>query len=181
MNTTFQLKDGSPYTVRRAKEGDLEKLIQVLLEVARDDEFTSVTYPEAESQILASEERLKNLLQNEDEHFIYLIGLVDDEIIGFCDIHIGKKTRTKHVAEFGRSVVKKWRRTWAGKFLQLSAIEFVRNLKTIEKISLNISSNNTSSLKSCQSNGFKLEAGRKKEIRLGAQNYADLLTYVLYL
>jgi RimJ/RimL family protein N-acetyltransferase len=181
MTYNYQLKDGTNYQVRRAQESDLDQLLQVLLKVAEEDQVATLTYSEAQTQILSSKERLQKLLRDQDQHFIYLIGLVNGQIISFCDIHIGKSERNKHIAEFGRSVLKDWRRTGAGKMIQACAIEFVRKLKSIEKISLNISSLNESSLKSCQTNGFTFEASRKKELKFQDGNYADILTYVLYL
>jgi|GEM_PF-6442087 len=174
----YTLKDGSSYIIRRAHEKDLENLLEVLLEVAKEDMVAVLPFKEAREKIISSRDRLYSLLKKQDSHFIYLIGLIENKIISFCDIHIGKSSRDSHIAEFGRSVLKPYRRSGAGKLIQLEAIKLVSSLG-IERIELNILSNNVSSIESCKSNGFSLESTRMNKVKLENSSYLNLHTFIL--
>lgn len=88
-------------------------------------------------------------------------------LIGMIDLTSSPKQRLRHVGEFGLSVNVGWQRRGIGRALLQSLIDWARASAVIEKIELQVFSENLSAIQLYQALGFREEGRRQQAIKYG--------------
>ncbi len=105
--------------------------------------------------------------------------VVDDVVVGFCDIMPNTALGFTHVARLGMGVRSQWRRQGIGRRLLDACLTLARNAG-IEKVELEVFSDNVAAVRLYESFGFSQEGlkvrGRKLEGR-----FQDLKLMALWL
>jgi ribosomal protein S18 acetylase RimI-like enzyme len=108
-----------------------------------------------------------------------VLAVVDDEIVGFCDIIPNTAKGFTHVGRLGMGVRSEWRRQGIGHRLLDACLTLARK-KMIEKVELEVFSDNVGAVRLYESFGFSEEGlkvrGRKLESR-----YQDVKLMALWL
>ncbi len=118
---------------------------------------------------------LKNIARNMP-HFV---AVVDNTVIGWCDIHPLEKETFQHVGVLGMGIHKEYRGQGLGKKLMLKTLAKAK-AKGLERIELEVYSTNTVAIHLYEQMGFELE-GRKRKIRkLDGEYYDNLLMALLF-
>ncbi|GIN22486.1 GNAT family N-acetyltransferase [Siminovitchia fordii] len=105
----------------------------------------------------------------------------EGEIIGFLDFHCGHKKRNEHQGSFGMSVKKEFRNQGVGKALLKCLIRWAENNPLIERISLEVFSNNKGAIHLYTSFGFVEEGIQRRAIKNDDGSYEDIILMALFL
>ncbi|MCX6646270.1 MAG: GNAT family N-acetyltransferase [bacterium] len=97
-----------------------------------------------------------------------------DEIVGFLTLEPTRRRKVKHVVELGMSVRVDWRARGVGRKLVEYAIEWAGQNGRIEKITLNVFSENKAALSLYESAGFIIEGRLLNQIKVEGR-YQDLI------
>jgi len=117
----------------------------------------------------------------DDSGKLAIIAEYHDEMIGFLDFHNGHRKRTEHQGAFGMSVKKEFRNQGVGKALLHSLIGWAEDNPLIEKICLEVFSNNKGAIHIYRSFGFIEEGTKKKAFKKEDGSYEDLLLMALFI
>jgi RimJ/RimL family protein N-acetyltransferase len=96
-----------------------------------------------------------------------------NQLIGMIDFTSSSKQRLQHVGEFGLSVAADWQRRGIGRALLQSLITWARASAVIEKIELQVFSENLSAIQLYRSLDFREEGRRKFAIKYSESESAD--------
>jgi RimJ/RimL family protein N-acetyltransferase len=121
--------------------------------------------------IEAEEKWIESHISNPNH--VILLAEMNSKIVGMLDFSNGHRQRIAHTGEFGMSVDKSVRDQGIGALLLKVLIEWATQNSTIEKISLNVHSNNFRAIALYKKMGFEIEGTRKRDIKYGADNYVD--------
>ena len=105
--------------------------------------------------------------------------IVDGTVVGFCDILPNKTPGFTHVARLGMGVRVEWRRQGIGRRL-LEACLMLAQSAGIEKIELEVFSDNTGAVKLYEAFGFRPE-GKKLRGRKLDGRYQDVVLMALWI
>jgi RimJ/RimL family protein N-acetyltransferase len=108
-----------------------------------------------------------------------VLAVVGDEVVGFCDILPNPAKGFTHVGRLGMGVRFEWRRQGIGRQLLDACLALARSA-AIEKVELEVFSDNVGAIRLYESIGFRQEGlkirGRKLENR-----YQDVILMALWL
>jgi RimJ/RimL family protein N-acetyltransferase len=167
------LKDGRKGIIRTAEQADTEKVLNQIISVLKEAEYTVTTYPEDKADFTVEKETKWVKDHMEEEGKLLVVAEIDGEIVGSADLHNGERRRIQHVATVGITVLKNFRRLGIGKALMETLIEWASDHPVIEKIALGVFANNTGAISLYKKLGFVEEGRKVKEIKIAPDNYVD--------
>ncbi len=171
----FVLKDSRKGIIRTVEDADTEKVLKQIISVLEEAEYLVTTYPEdgADFTVEKEKEWVKNHAEGDGK--LLVVAEVNGEIVGSADMHNGERKRIQHVGTFGITVLKDYRDLGIGRALVQTLLDFAAAQPVIEKVAMGVFSNNTRALNLYKKLGF-IEEGRKvKEIKIGHDNYVDMI------
>src|SRR3712207_1049046 len=118
-------------------------------------------------------------VQASDRAFI-LVAVRQGLVIGMLDLRVGEKACCRHVAQFGMSVSRTWRRHGVGRKLLHGAIREARAWTDVCRIELECVPWNTAAIRLYESMGFVIEARKRKAINLRGVPEDDLLMALVW-
>jgi RimJ/RimL family protein N-acetyltransferase len=159
--------------IRPAREADAASLSDAVKAVAAEKWYLATVDGFSLEQTCA-------YLQNISEHSLpQVTAIVGDAVVGFCDIIPNTARSFTHVARLGMGVRSEWRRQGIGRRMLDACLSLARN-SGIEKVELEVFSDNLGAVRLYESCGFRLEGvkvrGRKLEGR-----YQDIKLMALWL
>jgi RimJ/RimL family protein N-acetyltransferase len=107
------------------------------------------------------------------------MAVVDEEVIGFCDILPYTAEGFTHVGRLGMGVRSEWRRQGIGRRLLDACLPLARDAG-IEKVELEVFSDNVAAIRLYESFGFKGEGTRVQGRKLEGR-YQDVHLMALWL
>jgi ribosomal protein S18 acetylase RimI-like enzyme len=108
-----------------------------------------------------------------------VLAVVEDEVVGFCDIIPNTAKGFTHVGRLGMGVRFEWRRQGVGRRLLDACLSLARKAG-IEKVELEVFSENVAAIRLYDSFGFSQE-GRKVRGRKLEDRYQDVTLMALWL
>ncbi|WP_433957926.1 N-acetyltransferase family protein [Cytobacillus horneckiae] len=175
----FRMLDGRKFAIRTATSDDAEKVLLYTKDITEDSPFLLFEKGEFNLTIDQNKIRLEDFFHNENK--LAILAEVDDEVIGFLDFSNGNRERLKHQGSFGMSVAKTYRSKSVGKALLSSLIYWCKQNQMIEKINLEVMSQNLSALRLYESAGFEREGIKRREVKYKDGNYEDLILMAYFL
>ncbi len=85
------------------------------------------------------------------------------------------KRRLAHTGRFSMSIAKEFRDQSIGSSLVVTMLSWARECPEIEKVCLDVLSNNSRAIHIYEKLGFKVEGLRIKEVKISPGNYLDAL------
>ena len=107
--------------------------------------------------------------EGETQYFAVL----DDKVIGWCDILSSKRAGVSHVGHLGMGVVKSARRKGTGALLLKTSLKDAFS-KGITRVELEVFASNTGAVSLYKKEGFR-EEGRKRKARYIDGTYDDII------
>ncbi|RST76974.1 GNAT family N-acetyltransferase [Siminovitchia acidinfaciens] len=175
----YKMLNGENFEVRTALPTDADQLIHYTKNIL--DEAPYLLTSSAEFEI--KNEKQKQHLQEMHDTAGKLALLADygGEIIGFLDFHCGHRKRNEHQGSFGMSVKKEFRNQGIGKALLMSLIVWAENNPLIEKIRLEVFSNNKHAVHLYKRFGFIEERIQRRAVKNDNGSYEDIILMALFL
>ena len=106
------------------------------------------------------------------------VAVIDDEVIGWCDISPLRHVGFQHRGELGMGICKHYRRLGIGRRLVARTIQRAKE-KGLERIELEVFASNVPAFKLYEKMGFVTE-GIKRKARKMDGNYDDVVEMVLF-
>ncbi len=151
------LKTGETILIREASEADAEALLAYVDTVSGESD--NLTFGPGEFNITLEQERQFLTSFQQQENSIYLIALLDGEIIGSLSFGGGQRKRTAHTGEFGLSVLQEHWGKGIGTALTKALLDWCKTAGTIRKVNLRVRPDNQAAIQVYRKLGFK-EEGR---------------------
>ena len=170
-NLEFKTKSGLNVMIRSAAISDAQAILKLSEGVIGEEIYQLTSSSEFKMTIEAEEKWIESHLSNPNK--IILIAQINSKIVGVLDFSNGHRQRIAHTGEFGLSVEKSVRDQGIGTLLLKVLIDWATANKTIEKISLNVHSNNERAITLYKNMGFEIEGTRKRDLKYGVDNYVD--------
>lgn len=164
------------YTIAETSEEHIPCLWKVLDSVARERKYISFL----EGPPIENLEKFikKNLFHN-SQPSIQLVALIDNQVIGWCDIIVSDRPIFQHTGTLGVGVYEKYRGNGIGKALIETALDKAIKIG-LERVDLSVRGGNEEALKIYKDFGFQVEGIKKKAVRID-DVYEDVVIMALLL
>jgi ribosomal protein S18 acetylase RimI-like enzyme len=107
---------------------------------------------------------------------VHLVALVDQEVVGWCDLRLKSAATLRHSAVLGMGVVAEYRHQGLGRRLLVETLARALNLRRIELI---VRTDNTAAISLYRSCGFEVEGTCRSYLRHEGREYDALLMALL--
>ncbi len=171
----FVLKNGRKGIIHSAKKSDAKSLLKIFDAIVGHDKYNITTLADVEKLNMTVEKEEKYIEEHNKDGNLVILAEVDKKVAGMLNIENGDRQRIAHVGTLHISVVKKYRRNGVGKALMETVIEWASDHLVIEKIGLGVFSNNVGAINLYKKLGFAEEGRKVKEIKIGPNNYVDII------
>lgn len=167
------LRNGELLTIREATKDDAESVIAFVKAIG--DESDNLTFSGSEFRLTIEEEQKILTDFHQKENHIYLIALIDDNIVGQAHAYGSHKPRLKHACEIGISTRKNhWGKGVATSVLTV-LIEWANTNPIIKKINLKANVTNTKAIALYERMGFEHEGVHRRDFYLYGE-YTDAVS-----
>ena len=165
-----KLKDREHLLIRNAIESDAAEIIKYFKKVTSETDFL-VTQPD---EVIMSIDQEKAIIRAhlEKKNSLFLVALLNDEVVGSLNFIGGGRKRTKHKGELGMSVLKDFWGLGIGSALLQSLLDWTKKSE-IRKLQLEVMVDNERAINLYRKFGFKIE-GRKEKAVFKNGKYIDL-------
>jgi RimJ/RimL family protein N-acetyltransferase len=176
------------FRIREVTVDDATRLVKYLRGILKDPMASIADLDEMALDSFREREHLRKLDINEnglgiiavpdlnhlDSENIQNSGNIREEIFGFLTLEPTRRRKIKHVVELGMSVRQDLRGRGVGKMLLEYAETWVARTNRIEKIVLNVFSDNEAALKLYKNSGYTVEGILVDQIKIQGK-YQDLI------
>jgi ribosomal protein S18 acetylase RimI-like enzyme len=159
--------------IRRARQSDTASLSAAVKAVAAEKKYLATVDGHSLEQTRAF---LRHII---DRSLPQMTAVADGAVVGFCDIIPNTVEGFTHVARLGMGVRSEWRRQGIGRRLLDACLSQARNAG-IEKVELEVFSDNVGAVRLYESCGFKEEGSRVRGRKLEGR-YQDVKLMALWL
>ncbi len=167
----YKSKFGVEVTIRSPTKQNASEVLQLAKNVIAEEIYQLTTAAEFNMTIDAEEKWIESHKTNPNH--VILIAEINSKIVGMLDFANGRCQRIAHTGEFGMSVESSARNQGIGSLLLQALIEWATENRTIEKIGLNVHSNNERAIALYKKMGFEIEGTRKRDLKYGDGQYVD--------
>jgi len=174
------LKGGARCFVRPAEIRDAGALLALTRAVLEEPGSRSMVTTAQEFDLTLAKEQAWIEEHREKGGWLVLVAEVDVQVVGLIDFKTGPRRRLAHRGALGMLVAASWRGQGVGDTLLASLLDWATAHPRIEKVGLSVIDGNEPALGLYRKYGFVEEGRRPREIRYGADRYADdILMYRL--
>ncbi|MBS4536351.1 GNAT family N-acetyltransferase [Clostridium sp. D2Q-14] len=168
----IKLNNGKKLIIRTAIKEYARDLIDYVNQIAKESDF--LTFGKGEFNITVEKE--EDILQNhfDSGNMLYIVALIDDEIVGSLNFGGGHRPRIMHTGEFGVSVLKKYWGLGIGKELVKYMIDWADEGKIIKKINLRVREDNKIAIELYKKLGFKKEGIITRDFYVNEKYYSSI-------
>lgn len=166
----FSAKDNTKVIIRTAEVSDASSIIEVMMGVMKDTEFTIHEQDEYPDTIESKSEQIKKYKNALGK--LFLVAEVNGSVVGFLTFNNWDTRRTSHCGFLSMFIKSGFRGKGIGKVMLSLLIEWAELNPEIEKLCLAVFSNNHSAIKLYKQMGFAEEGRCAKEMKLNG-NYVD--------
>src|SRR5215475_10377994 len=163
------LRDGRVLIIREAGPEDARDLLDYVERVSGESDFLAFGPGEFELTQAEEEDFLRKC--RDSEHELYIIGLVDETIVGGLAFSAGRRPRVRHSGELSMSVRKDYWGLGVGSSMLDALLDWARKNRIL-KINLRVRTDNHRAIRLYERKGFVHEGTIRREIFF-AGNYFD--------
>lgn len=169
---SVSMKDGTPFVIRCAEEGDAEAALEFLGHIAATaNEFNVMLMGEPAKTVEAEREWLRENRVNPAQ--IALLAVHEGRIVGLTNFRGQDRLRVAHHGHFGISVHAAYRERGVGAAMITALLDWARVHPVIEKVCLGVFATNTRAIHLYTKMGFREDSRREKEFKFGPGRYVD--------
>ncbi|MHC0035396.1 GNAT family N-acetyltransferase [Pseudoneobacillus sp. C159] len=158
------------YIIRKAVEEDAEQLIQHFKKVLTENpNFFATTLEEYDLTVTEEVEFIRTM----ESQGLLIVAEVDGKIIGMLNFRLSPRKRFAHQGMFGMSLQEAYTNMGIGSALINRLLDWAKDDPRVEKVSLEVFSNNERAIHVYSKLGFVEEGRRVKAAKLGPNEYVD--------
>ncbi|QTL52455.1 GNAT family N-acetyltransferase [Priestia aryabhattai] len=162
--------------VRIATVEDADAIVAIKQEIVITNDFL-LRLPEEVQE--TAEEYRKKIQMRQENGGLTLIVEFNSQVVGFLSFQRPSYMRLHHTGSFGICVKQEFSNKGVGTTLLSYLIEWSKEQKGLEKINLDVFSNNKRAIHLYKKLGFKEEGKQINQIRLKDGSYADIVFMAL--
>ncbi len=179
---TTMTTDNRPLLLREAKANDAGAVLAYVDRVCRETDY--LTFGPGEFTMTLEQEQDYLAQCQASEHCLYLLAILEGEIVGSLTFQAGRRPRTRHVGEFGVSVLQDFWGLGIASALIDALVAWAREGGVVRKIDLRVRADNARAIALYERKGFVVEGRLRNEICVDGVFYDHLcmgldLAYVL--
>ena len=163
------LEDGRALWIREAGPEDAPAVLAYLEEISGQSDF--LTFGPGELEITEPEEREFLHKCRVSANDLFILGLVDDAIVGTLSFSAGHRPRLRHRGEVGISVRKDLWGLGIGALMLDALVDWARGTQVVKKIDLRVRTDNRRAIRLFERTGFVREGTLRKEIFLNGEYF----------
>jgi RimJ/RimL family protein N-acetyltransferase len=163
------LKDGRAALIRRAEPADAEALIDMVNEVGAEQ-----VYIMTEKFRMTVGEETDFLRRLDARQTLFLVAIVDRQLVASADVERGRLTKNAHTASFGVALRRSVRGLGLGKAMLEDMIRWAKE-EGVRKVTLGVFATNESALALYRGLGFAEEARLRGQVILKGQPVDEVL------
>ncbi|MBO8164397.1 MAG: GNAT family N-acetyltransferase [Brevibacillus sp.] len=167
---SYSAKNGKQITLRPAQPDDAESIIKRMKRVVNEGGYLE----EEPDSLATARQEVQTILEMKEEGSMYTVAVLDDEVVGAAQLKRGQLQMNAHVATLRIWVGPNYRGLGIGKELMRYAIDWAE-AHGLEKISLDVFSNNQRAVEMYKRYGFVVEGTRKKQFILNGEYVDEVL------
>lgn len=160
---TYALKD-TDVIIRQVTVDDASAVVKYLNIIGGESDFLTFGKNQFNKTVEEEIEYIKQTLQQPNA--LFLVAVVNQEVVGCLTFAGGLRERTCHVGELGLSVLKQYWSQGIGKALTTSLIDWAKTSNTIKKINLRVRSDNTKAIALYTKLGFNQEGIVQRDMKI---------------
>ncbi|MBW8348785.1 GNAT family N-acetyltransferase [Bacillus sp. IITD106] len=158
------------YIIRRAAESDAQQIISHTKKVLKENpDVMGITLGEFNPSL----DEEKEWINSHNTQGLLLVAEVNRKIIGILSFHSSPLKRLSHQGIFGMSVQEEFTNSGIGTSLIRELLAWAKKEQRVEKITLEVFSNNERAIHLYKKLGFTEEGRFKKQVKLDANEYVD--------
>ncbi|HYK72908.1 MAG TPA: GNAT family N-acetyltransferase [Pseudoneobacillus sp.] len=158
------------YSIRRAIESDAEQIILHTKKVLEENtDFMGTSLEEFNPTI----EEEKAWIHSHSRQGLLLVAEVNKTIIGILNFRLSSTKKFSHQGLFGMSIQESFTNQGIGRSLIKELIQWAKKDNRVEKISLEVFSNNNRAIHLYTKLGFTEEGRRIKQAKISPNEYVD--------
>jgi len=166
---TVELPGGKTCTLREAEPDDAAALIEYVKRVSGESDF--LMFGPGEFEMTEEGERdLLSKWQGSERH-LYLLAVIDGELVGSLHFGAGIRMRTRHAGEFGMSVRRDWWRRGIGGVLLDVLLAWSASGGLIGRVNLRVRTDNEAAVALYRSRGFEIEGTMRDQFRIEGESF----------
>lgn len=174
----IRLKDGRKACVREARGEDAERMVELNEHVLTETSFHIREPDEYPARVDMEARFVRSVAERSDA--LYLIVELDGDLVGMLLFQAERLRRARHVGSFGMAVLTEYQRQGVGTRLLEGLLDWCREQPRMEKIKLEVFSDNQVAIKLYERHGFVREGVRRREIRVDGR-YVDVIMMARFL
>jgi RimJ/RimL family protein N-acetyltransferase len=158
------------FIIRSAVGSDAEQIILHIKKVLEESNQFLGTSP---GEFKPTVEEEKDWIHSHKQRGLLLVAEVDGKIIGILNFRLSSSIKFAHQGMFGMSIQESYANLGIGRSLITTLLEWAKEDRRVEKISLEVFSNNDRAIHLYTKMGFTVEGRRVKNAKLGPNEYVD--------
>jgi RimJ/RimL family protein N-acetyltransferase len=179
---TATTTDNRSLLLRQAQAADAGDVLAYVDRICQETDY--LTFGPGEFTMTLEQEQDYLARCREAETCLYLLALLEGEIVGSLTFQAGKRPRVRHVGEFGISVLQDYWGLGIASALIDALVAWAREGGVVRKIDLRVRADNTRAIALYEHKGFVVEGRLSNEICVDGVYYDHLcmgldLAYVL--
>lgn len=175
---THTLNDGRCVVIREATINDAAQLILLVRNILSTTPFTLTSIVEFDTNEITQAAWVQEYIDN--PNWIILVAECEGQLVANLDFRNNLKRKNRHSGEFGMGVHEDFRGKGIGSAILNVFLEWAKSNPIIEKINLSVMSNNLRGVQLYTNIGFKQQGLEPKAIKLGGNEYADVVNMYLF-
>ena len=161
----FKLKDGRTAVIRSPKDEDIQGMLEYLYITAGETEFI-LRYPEECCKYTAEGEKALFDRVNKADNEAMLVCLVDEKLVGSCQIAWSNGLKTKHRASVAIALLSEYWNQGIGTRLFQELIRIAEENKELIQIELEFIEGNSRARALYEKMGFRITGIKPNAVRL---------------
>jgi len=153
--THFTLKNQQPLLIREAEKADASEMIKYIHQIAAETDFLS--FGEGEFNVTIQEEERIIARHHQAINCLFILAILNGEIVGMLNVKASGKPRMRHIGEFGISVLKNHWGKGIGTALIRSMMDWAKATGVIRKLNLKVQTSNHTAIQLYKKLGFVKE------------------------
>ena len=149
------LKNSTVLNIREAQEQDALEVVNMFKQMGGESE--NLTYGHNDYYYNENQEKLFIKTLKERNNTLFIVGVVDDKIIGYLSLSAMQRGRLTHRGDMGVSVFKDYWGQGVGSALIEYLIDWAEGSGIIKKIDLQVRRDNERAIKLYKHLGFEIE------------------------
>ncbi len=147
-----QHKDGRTLLIREGVREDAEPMLAFIHTISGESDYLSFGGGEFDNTLAQQADDIESYLKLDNA--IYLLGLIDNQIVGWIFVKCGKRPRVRHIGELGVAVLKAEWGKGVGAHLMDSLLEWARASDVVTRLTLRTRADNEVAFKWYERAGF---------------------------